>query len=64
MTGGRHYWTWGYVRGRRRVLGWRLSVSRDPDLAADDLAEHMGGLEPARRWAADLVAALERRRAA
>ena len=50
-----------YFRDRERVLGRRLWVSQDPDLAAEQLATYLGGVGLARKWAADLAAALERR---
>jgi hypothetical protein len=63
MTGGRTYWTSRYVRGRQLVLGRRWTVSRNPAVAAQELAERVGP-DRAHQWAADVVAALERRREA
>lgn len=59
----RHTWAWRYTQNRESVLGRRFTVSVDPELAAEQMAEHLGGHGPALRWAAELVAALERRRA-
>jgi hypothetical protein len=61
---GRSHWTSRYHRDRDRVLGRRFMLSQDPDVAAEQLAEAVGGLERAGRWAAALLAALDRRRAA
>lgn len=50
-----------FLDGRERVLGRRTSVSDDPDLAADQLAEHYGSIVLARRWLLDVLDALTRR---
>lgn len=55
-------WTPRYVRDRERVLGRRLRLSLDPEIAAEQLAEHLGGISRARRWTTEVVAALEGRR--
>jgi hypothetical protein len=64
MSEDRKFWTWRYVRDRERVLGHRFMLSRDPDIAAEQLAANLGGRVRARRWAADLLHALEERRSA
>ena len=55
------HWTSRYVHDRERVLGRRWSISRDPSIAAEQLAEYLCGIGPAKTWARDLLACLERR---
>jgi hypothetical protein len=50
-----------YLRSRDRVLGRRMRVSQDPELAADQLAEQLGGHALAVEWARTVVATLDGR---
>jgi hypothetical protein len=61
---GRSHWTARYFKDREIAGGRRWWISRDPELAAEELAELAGGIRLARRWAAELLAALDRRRPA
>jgi hypothetical protein len=61
---GRSGWTRRYYCDRERVLGRCYHLSQDPDLAAEQLAAALGSRERARRWAGELLGALNRRRAA
>ncbi len=47
-----------YLRGRERVLGGRLVVHREPELAAALLVEELGPMA-ARAWCRRLLAELE-----
>jgi hypothetical protein len=53
-------WTAHYFDDRDKVAGRRWWIHRDPDIAAHQLAEHLGGREPARQWLRDALAALGR----
>lgn len=44
---------------RRSVVRGELGVSRDPVIAAADLAHHLGGRRLAARWARGVLEALE-----
>jgi hypothetical protein len=48
-----------YLQGRDRVLGARLVLYRDPELAADLLVEILGGRAAGYQWALRLLAAFE-----
>jgi hypothetical protein len=43
------------------VYGRRWWLSQDPAVAAEQLAQLLGGSRAAQRWAAELLAAFERR---
>jgi hypothetical protein len=55
-------WTARYYRDRGIVNGRRGWLSQNPEVAAEQLADRAGGRERARRWAADVLAALDRGR--
>ena len=57
------HWTWRYYHDRDMAYGRRWWISQSPELAAEQLAECTGGRQRARKWAAELLAALERRAA-
>jgi hypothetical protein len=46
-----------YIAGRERVLGQHYRLHRDPEIAAVQLAEQMGGRTFAHRWAKALLEA-------
>jgi hypothetical protein len=48
-----------FLKRRELVLGRRLSVSRDPELAAVQLAEQLGGDRLAHQWLLDALTVLE-----
>ncbi len=47
------YATVRYNQARRRVLGRRWWVSQDPETAAEQIAEYLGGLRRGEAWAAE-----------
>jgi hypothetical protein len=64
MRPGQSHWTARYFRDRELAAGRRWWVHQDPELAAEQLTELTGGIRRARQWAAELLAALDRRSAA
>jgi hypothetical protein len=49
-----------YVAGREDVLGGRVHIHDDPQRAARDLSERLGGPEATRAWLAAALAELDR----
>jgi hypothetical protein len=60
---GQRHWTWRYFRDREMVYGRRWWISQDPETAAEQIAEHLGGVRRAAAWAREVLDALERRAA-
>ena len=60
----RNHWTSRYYRDRELAHGLRWTVSRDPELAAEQLSAHLGGFERARRWVEEVLVHLERSKGA
>jgi hypothetical protein len=56
--------TVAFLRNREAVLGGRLVVHVDPEIAAELLAAAMGGRQLAYEWALALLAAFDGGRAA
>ena len=50
------YATVRYNQARRRVLGRRWWVDQDPETAAEQIAEYLGGLRRGEAWAAEALA--------
>jgi hypothetical protein len=61
MSENASHWTSRYVRDRERVRGRRWQLSQDPSIAAEQLAEYLCGIAPAKTWARDVLACLKRR---
>jgi hypothetical protein len=55
------HWTARYCRDREIAAGRRWWIHQDPELAAEQLVELTGGMRRARQWAAEFLAALDRR---
>lgn len=58
MTNSRSGMTGRYLADRERVLGGRITIDRDPAVAAEDLVDQFGSGAAARRWTAELLAAV------
>ena len=51
-----------YDRDREIATGHRWWISKDPEIAAEQLANQLGGVRHAQVWAAELAEALRRKR--
>lgn len=56
--GDREGWLPAYLNRRERVLGQRLTLSKDPGIAAEQLAEQHGGRARALAWLDQVEAVL------